>query len=54
MEKIYFSKIQDPEKWPDDVGCYWFPYAEWLMGRSWGIKIVKAYIWVRMLLEKKK
>lgn len=47
MNKIYWSKNQDPEAWPSDVKTYWFPFAEWLCGRTWGKRIVMAYVALR-------
>ena len=52
MNKIYWSKTCDPEQWPDSVKSYWFPKAEWLMGRTWGRNLIKAYLIFRSWFEK--
>lgn len=50
-EKIYFSKVNDPEKWVD-AKSYWFPFAETL-ARKGHWRILKAYIWLRTLFGEK-
>lgn len=51
VNKIYFSKVNDPNEWPDS-SSYYFPFAERCM-RKGGIfkKFVLWYVAIRMFLE---
>lgn len=51
-DKIYFSRICNPEEFPD-VEIYWFPFAERIARMKYGIKVVKLYVWIRLKLDKK-
>jgi len=50
MNKIHYSKIGNPDEFPDDVKTYWFPFAESLMRHSLGKKIVMGYVWLRWFI----
>jgi hypothetical protein len=46
VNRIYYSKINDPEEWTT-AKSYWFPFAEKLMAYQFGRLILKAYLWIR-------
>lgn len=47
--KIYFSKISDPEEWTDSKS-YYFPFAEKLMRTRFKWVVLK-YVEIRMFFE---
>jgi hypothetical protein len=51
VDKIYFSKISDPDLWDDQFSSYYLPFAQKIASMKYGWKVIKIYIWIRMKLD---